>query len=125
MERRRTCSRASPSAKNRRTASATAGPMASARTRAAPPSSRSSTKAPQFELSFGIVHFEVFERAFGTPVPVGDERVALVLQIGDAHLRRPEAAGRQVAEAAEEGDRMSERRWSGCRKRNHVEQPLP
>src|SRR5437899_5128854 len=51
---------------------------------------------------------ELLQRFIRTPLPVLDEHVALILQIGNSHLRRPEPAGREIAEAAEEGDGMAQ-----------------
>src|SRR6185295_15891981 len=53
-----------------------------------------------------ILDAEFGQRLARAAVPLVDEDIALILQIGDAELARPEAARRQVAEAGEERDRV-------------------
>src|SRR5919198_3546693 len=53
---------------------------------------------------------QLVEGLLRTTIPFVEERVALVLQVGDAHLRRPESAGGEIAEAVEERDRLAARR---------------
>src|SRR6267378_2107628 len=57
-----------------------------------------------------IANTQLLERGIRTPVPIVDEHVALILQIFDAHLRRPESARGQIAEAVEEDDVVAESR---------------
>src|SRR5262245_61210298 len=52
--------------------------------------------------SLFIADSQLLQRRIRTAVPLVEERVALVLQILDPHLRRPEATGGEIAEAAEE-----------------------
>src|SRR5688572_19687183 len=60
-----------------------------------------------------------------TTRPLGDEAVADVLQILDAHLAGEEAAGGQVPEAVEEGDAVRQLRPGLVRPRDVVEHLRP
>src|SRR5262245_1214851 len=61
----------------------------------------------------------------GTSIPSSDGAIAQVLQILDADLGRPEAAGGQIAEAIEERHAMRMFRLCLRRPRNIVEHRLP
>src|SRR5215470_17872249 len=53
-----------------------------------------------------ILHAKLRELLRRAPLPIGVEDVALVLQIGDAHLAGPESRRREIAEVIEELDAM-------------------
>src|SRR5512147_2953089 len=59
---------------------------------------------------------------FRAAVPLGHDDVPLILQIRDADAARPESACRQIAETAEEGDRVSKAGVAVRRIRDLVEQ---
>ena len=56
----------------------------------------------------GLRDAQLPQRRVGAAGPLVDEDVALVLQIGDAHLGRPETGRGQVAEAVEERNRLAQ-----------------
>jgi len=56
-----------------------------------------------------VRHAEFFQRPLRTAGPLVDEHVALIPQIGDAHLAREEPARGEIAEAAEEHDGVAQR----------------
>src|SRR5690348_3873332 len=64
-----------------------------------------------------VADAELLQRLLGVAIPSCDGAIAEVLQILDAHLRRPEAARSEIAEAIEERDavRMFELRLDGPR----------
>src|SRR5438445_12855060 len=70
-----------------------------------------------------VSNTELLQRFIRTPLPVLDEHVALILQTGNPHLRRPEPAGRELAEAAEEGAGMALPRLRIRRERDVVGEP--
>src|SRR5437016_11617093 len=72
-----------------------------------------------------VFHSKPPQRGIRTTVPIVQEHVALILQIGDAHLGRPESARCKVAEAVEEGYRMAEAGVGIRRVRDFIEQRSP
>src|SRR2546427_12537860 len=75
--------------------------------------------------SHGVSHVQLRERFRRASVPLADEPVPLILEIGDTYLRCPEAAGSKVAEAAEKRHGLAERVRRASGKRNVVEQLPP
>src|SRR5262245_23445854 len=57
-----------------------------------------------------IANTQLLQCRIRTAVPLVEEHVPLILQILDPHLRRPESAGGEVAEAAEESNRLVQSR---------------
>src|SRR5436190_23635815 len=68
---------------------------------------------------------ELVQRRRWASLPLVDEHVAGVLQVRNPHLRRPEAARGQIAEAVEEGDGVAQTRRGSISKGNVVEARAP
>ena len=64
---------------------------------------------PRIRISI-VADAKLLQRVIGAAVPARDRSIAHVLQIVDAHPRRPEAARREIAEAVEERDAVRELR---------------
>src|SRR6267142_4319403 len=64
---------------------------------------------------------QLLQRRVRTAVPLVEKHIALILQILDAHLRRPETARGEIAEAVEERDFAAQSRVAIRRVRDLVE----
>src|SRR5687768_7366830 len=81
--------------------------LASAREEVVRKCRRSRVTENSFWSGIGISHTQFVQCFFRTARPLRDGSISGVLQIIDAHSRRPEPGGGQIAKAAEERDTVA------------------